>query len=729
MRDATPKPRKRKKTPATAPRLPPAQPAVPRHDQGRTHKRERWEGHKGREQERRREQSQFGRDIGPIPEVTNPLRRAAAEGSLRVYCETYGAPVFTLAWSEDQLLCIGRMEQAILKGGLFAFAMPRGTGKTVLCEWAVHWALLNGHRLFGTLIGATTEDAEERLDNIRNELYDNDLLLEDYPEVCYPIRALGDIVARAKGQLSEGQQTHIEWGAKQIVLPTIPGARASGAIVKIAGITGRIRGMQYKRRDGTSVRPDFVVVDDGQTDESAKSLSQCRHRESVLAGAILGLAGPGKEMSGFVPCTVIQPDDMADRILDPKRHPEWNGVRTRMVKAWPAQTELWDRYFDLRKEGQRCGDKDGTKAREFYAANRAAMDEGAVVGWPARKLPIDLSGLQHAMNILCDRGREVFFAEYQNEPIPREDATRSELKIEDIMQRLNGVGRGKVPSWATRLTAFVDVQDACLWWMVCAWGDDFSGAAIDYGAWPEQGRAYFTGREVKRTLAKAHPQAAGPEGRWYAGLDALAEHILAREWMREDGAPARIGQLLVDANWGKSTDTVKRWCRETSHAAVVLPSHGKYVGASSMPFSEYKRRPGERLGLNWIVRKGSRTVVRHVGWDTNWWKSFMVTRLTAAKGDRGAFMLFGRDSEAHRMLAEQLTAERAVPVEAKGRQVDEFKEIPGRDNHLFDCLVGSAVAASLLGTALSVGTGVAQQGSSGRRKIKMSEWKRGKRGI
>ncbi len=39
--------------------------------------------------------------------------------------------------------------------------------------------------------------------------------------------------------------------------------------------------------------------------------------------------------------------------------------------------------------------------------------------------------------------------------------------------------------------------------------------------------------------------------------------------MRQDGATARIGQLLVDANYGKSTETVKRWCRETAHAAVT----------------------------------------------------------------------------------------------------------------------------------------------------------------
>ena len=85
------------------------------------------------------------------------------------------------------------------------------------------------------------------------------------------------------------------------MLPTIPGSNASGAIIKVAGITGRIRGMKFKRADGHSVRPSLVVLDDPQTDESARSISQCATRESILAGAVLGLAGPGKKIAGVMP--------------------------------------------------------------------------------------------------------------------------------------------------------------------------------------------------------------------------------------------------------------------------------------------------------------------------------------------------------------------------------------------------------------------------------------------
>ena len=61
------------------------------------------------------------------------------------------------------------------------------------------------------------------------------------------------------------------------MLPTIAGQQGqSAAIIKVAGITGRIRGMKYKRPDGQTVRPTLVVLDDPQTDESARSPSPVR---------------------------------------------------------------------------------------------------------------------------------------------------------------------------------------------------------------------------------------------------------------------------------------------------------------------------------------------------------------------------------------------------------------------------------------------------------------------
>jgi len=142
-------------------------------------------------------------------------------------------------------------------------------------------------------------------------------------------------------------------------------------------------------------------------------------------------------------------------------------------------------------------------------------------------------------------------------------------------------------------------------------------------------------------------------------------------------------------------------------ADILLPSHGQYVGASSIPFSEYKRKRGDRVGHHRrIPNTIGRRQVRHVLVDTNYCKSFAHARLAVAMADPGCLSLFGRDDKAHRLLADHLTAEYRVQTLARGRTVDEWKLRAARpDNHSLDCLVGSAAAAGVQGVALpGVGT-------------------------
>ncbi|MFG0243639.1 MAG: terminase gpA endonuclease subunit [Phycisphaerales bacterium JB054] len=659
-----------------------------------------YEAHRERARRRNMSLSLAGRDIGELPAVADPDRKARAERDFRFFCEAYFPATFHLAWSPDHLKVVAKIEQAVLEGGLFAMAMPRGSGKTSLCEIACLWAMLYGHREFVTLIGSDEEHAAQMLDSIKAELENSDRLLDDFPEACFPIHALEGIHQRAAGQLYQGEQTHIGWTAKEIVLPTIPDSRASGAIIRVAGITGRIRGMKHKRPDGHSVRPSLVLIDDPQTDESARSPSQCANRERILAGAILGLAGPGKKIAGLMTLTVVRPDDLADRLLDRDKHPQWQGERTKMVYSFPTNETLWAEYARIRAEGLRADEGLG-RATEFYREHREAMDEGAVVAWAQRFNHDELSAVQHAMNLKL-QDEAAFWAEYQNEPLPEASALDEDLLTADqICAKLNGHERGEVPIGASALTMFIDVQAKCLFWLVAAWEEDFTGYVIDYGTEPDQRAAYFTLRDVRRTLGAAAPR-AGLEGAVYAGLERLTEATLGREWRRDDGAMVRIDRCLIDANWGQSSDVVYQFCRQSAFSGVLLPSHGRYVGASSLPFSEYKRKRGDRVGLNWrIPVVTGKRAVRHVVFDTNYWKSFIQARLAVPMGDPGSLSLFGHKPERHHLLAEHLTSEYRVKTQGRGRTVDEWKlRMAGIDNHWLDCLVGSAVAASLQGAVL-----------------------------
>jgi len=646
------------------------------------------------------EWSASGRDIGEIPDVVDPARKAAAERDFRTFCDTYCPVTFDLPWSDDHLKVIGQIELAVLKGGLFATAMPRGSGKTTLAEMACIWAVLYGHRQFVALIGSDEGHADQMLDSIKTEMESNELLLEDFPEAIYPIDRLEGIPHRCNGQLCKGERTLIGWAAGEIVLPTIEGSVASGAVIKVAGITGGLRGMKFKRPDGKTVRPSLVVIDDPQTDGSARSPSQCETRERILAGAILGLAGPGKKIAGIMPCTVIRSGDMADNILDRNKHPEWNGARTKMVYAFPTADKLWEEYRQLRDDGMRRGDA-GAAATEFYRVNQEAMDAGSSVAWAARFNHDEISALQHAMNLRF-RDERAFFSEYQNEPLPDLEVRTDDLTHDQIASRLNRIDRSLSPIACNTITGFIDVQGSLLYWLVTAWEDDFTGYVLDYGTFPDQKAPYFTLLDAPNKLANAIP-GTGLEGQIYGGLERLTDRLAGRTWRRDDGAELKLDRLVIDANWGTSTAVVKKFCRQSAHSAILTPSHGKYIGASSLPMSEWQKRPGEKTGHNWRIKTMDASKgVRSILYDVNYWKSFIHARLSVAMGTKGSLTLFGKDPLTHRLLADHLTSEFRVRVEGRGRAVDEWKWRPERfDNHWFDCLVGSAVAASMQGVTLA----------------------------
>jgi len=342
----------------------------------------------------------------------------------------------------------------------------------------------------------------------------------------------------------------------------------------------------------------------------------------------------------------------------------------------------------------------GDEATAFYRDHREAMDEGSIIAWPERFNHDELSAIQHAMNLKL-QDEAAFFAEYQNEPLPAETASDDELTADQIAGKFNRMERGEVPVGCNHITTFIDVQANVLFWLVAAWEDDFTGYVLDYGTFPDQKRAYFTLRDARLTLAAA-TTTGGLEGAIYAGLERLTAELLGKAWRRDDGADLRVERCLIDANWGTSTDVVYQFCRQSAHAGIVLPSHGRFVGASSQPFSDYKKRPGDRVGFNWrMPNVQGKRAVRHALFDTNFWKSFVHARLAVAMGEKGCLSLFGDKADSHRLLAEHLTAEYRIKTEGRGRTVDEWKMRPERsDNHWLDCLVGAAVAASIQGAVL-----------------------------
>lgn len=681
-----------------------------------------YETHRERAGERQREIAAAGKEVGPIPTVANPARKEICRTSLLAFCETYLAGRFFLSWSADQLKVIAKLERAILHGGLFALAMPRGSGKTTLTEAGALWSLLYGHRRFVVLIGATDKHAVEMMDSIKSAVETIDLIADDFPEVVHPIRCLEGINQRATGQTVNSTRTRITWTDNEAVLPTVAGSVASGARLYVASMTGRIRGIKAATPDGKTIRPDFAIADDPQTDDSAVSLTTIDKYERRLKGAVKGLAGPGKTIAIVVPCTVIAPRDLSDRLLDRERNPQFQGERMRAVYAFPTATDLWDEYADLRADSLR-NDGDGTPATEFYRDNREAMDAGAVVAWPERFDPAcEESALQSLMNARYDTPRE-FWAEYQNQP--EEDAKTAgakELNPAELTRRLSGMPRYEVPREAQRITAFIDVGGELHWFAVVAWDQSFGGCVLDYGAWPRQARAIFAANDPRPGLSSIHA-GMSETARVYAGLAALTDEVLGRTYHREQGGgELRVERCLIDAGW--NSQTVYQFCRQSRFAASIYPSKGIGRTTTARGVGEWKPRPGERSGHHWRLTVSETGRGQMVQFDPDAWKSRLYESLTSEMGSKGTLRFYGKEARTHEMLAEHLSAETSEPVTLRGATFDKWLVRPHRpDNHLLDCLVGCAVAASVTGLTWSAASaaGMPEPERKARAKVKMSE--------
>ncbi|VTT97954.1 Uncharacterized protein OS=Isosphaera pallida (strain ATCC 43644 / DSM 9630 / IS1B) GN=Isop_2452 PE=4 SV=1: Terminase_GpA [Gemmataceae bacterium] len=649
----------------------------------------------------RRETRAAAREVSDIPPVAPEwqVKRQRCRESLHEFCLTFLPAKFFLTFSEDHIRILGKLERIARHGGTLAIAMPRGSGKSEMVKAAALWSILYGLRRFVVVIGATAGDAVRVMDDLKSQLAHNDALNAAFPEATHCVRDIEGNIHRARFQAIGGRPSGLEWRNDAIRLAFVPGAACAGAVIRTAGLTGAIRGMSATSADGGTMRPDLVLLDDPQDRESATSPIQTDDRERIVRGDVLGLAGPTTSIAAVMPCTVITENDLADRFLNRELNPQWSGERTRLVESFPANEALWETYFKTRADDFRAGG-DGRVATEFYREHRDEMDAGGAVAWPDRfDASRYASALEEAMVKRHD-GPEAFAAEMQNEPI-RLDAVRGEVRelhAVDLIARLNRVPRGTAPREATRLTMFIDVGGKVLWWGLVAWSERFSGGVVEYGAYPRQARPYFTSADAGPTLPDLFPGRTEAQ-LVYAGLRALTEDVLKREYPRDGGGPPlTVERCLIDCGW--LPDTVHQFIRESAFKSILIPSKGYSTASNLRAMDDWQRKEGERVGPSWRLGPPPSGRGRQLIFDPDYWKSFLSDRLTTPPGGGGCLQFFGDQPHEHRLIADHLTAEYAVRVTARGRTFDKWELKPGgRENHLLDVLTGCAVAASVGGLA------------------------------
>ena len=628
-------------------------------------------------------------EVGPLPGVVNPDRRESCRLDLVRFALTYFASTFYIELAPYQTAMLDRFQAVILGGGREAHAVRRGGLKSTCARVAAIWAAVYGHRRFVVLVGATDDKSNEHRENFFHLMASSHLLSEDFPEVTplilkakQPKRQF-----RLNGQLLT---LHPKDDRGRIVFPDIPGSVSSQVhVAPFSLMATDVSGLSYIQNDGRVIRPDLLIFDDVQTPQSSTSPSQTDEREDLITKTFIGLAGLGVEMAAVMVCTVRAHQDLTERFMDRKRHPDWHGRVWKSVLRMPERMDLWDRYAALLGSGDTP--KDGkAAAQDFYALNRADMDTGARVAWEHDKLPEELSALQSLMTIRAV-DPEFFQREIQQEGGVVADKSGVRLESQLLLPRLSQVDRGEVPQQASYLTAFIDSSDQVLWFMVCAWERDFSGAIVEYGTWPDQGRQVFYKSDLARRISQEKPGASWEEAFVHAHNQLEAEllqrfpnlDLILKDWSDGEQKPRIQSQVLASANRPRI---------RPSKAFAPKPGR-KPVHAWGDPQRD------RQTGSYWVERRSDHPV--HAQYDANIWKSHAARRLLTTPGAPSAVMLPGKDERGNRLLVEHLTSEQPKAVSYDGAHGVSWQAIPGRDNDWWDCFVGCCVAASMCGVGMA----------------------------
>ena len=345
----------------------------------------------------------LGRELGEIPNVVDPLRRLEAQWSLLAFGLKYcmGPDKMIKRHPSPRMVkFVDALQATIEHGGNRHVRWPRGKGKSTWLKVAAIWALVYGYRKFVVIIAATRPMAEEMVTEIWRFCSEDPLFAEDFPMFAKPLHDVSLTPQRCRVQTYKGVKTHIcenaRYSYKRFAI--LQGYPQTGGIIAARGADQAIRGLNID-----SNRPDFIFLDDPQTDEDAKSTGRDGRVDKIEAriqGALQGLGETNKTIASVMASTPIEPNDISERYADPERHGEWLTTTEKLVVKFGPK-EWITRYLKELQRDNAVHDVLLTRSRAFYEAHRAEIEQGVEMMDDQDFDPqLEVSAYQHALNRL-----------------------------------------------------------------------------------------------------------------------------------------------------------------------------------------------------------------------------------------------------------------------------------------------------------------------------------------
>ena len=447
-----------------------------------------------------------------ISQCVNPTRRERCLKDPELFLKTYLPKKFRQPFGRVHSRIIDTIHDRATTGGKKAVAAPRSRGKSTIVKGMNIFLTAAELVRFIVPICATTKLAGRIYKDYRNEWANNDLLREDFPEICDPVRHLEGAPQRASRQHIDGHLTLINWSSTDFLrLPKVPGdandylkslgkpwSPFGGVKMTFCGLDAAFRGMNID-----DDRPDFLIIDDPETRESAKSYDQIDDRIEIIEKDIEGLEGQDRPMAIVMVTTLQNTYCVSAQFTDPQEKSAWEGERYGWIETWPTNANLWDDYVAIRRKSQQIGDRHGMDATVFYLENRAEMDAGVVMLADNFKEIVLKDGrqavysaIQEAYNKISDTNLSAFKAEYQNDPDPEEQAEVSKLTPGRVSGQLSRIQQGKPPEDKSFSFVGIDIGKYKSHWVKIHITRDAVAWITDYGIAETHGLTKYSSEQA-----------------------------------------------------------------------------------------------------------------------------------------------------------------------------------------------------------------------------------------
>lgn len=609
---------------------------------------------------------------------------------------TYHSRLFFRPFERVHDVLVETLIEIATHGGKQAVAAPRGIGKSEIIKKMIEWLMLAGLIRFPVPVCQTTLHANEIYNDIRESFEQNDLLYEDFPEVCHPIRSLNGAPQGARRQHVDNEPTRLVWKQTGFRLANIPekyraGIDYGGVRMEFRGLDAAIRGIN---RSGD--RPDFVPVDDPETRESANSDSQIADRERAIDQDVSYLAGHGQRLGLAMITTIQNRKCISFKYVHEKS--AWMGQRFGWVKDWPEEwggpesDGKWHEYIRLRQADQFQGDRHGQNAIRYFLDNKGKLLRGGKLNSSYFEpdtlpdgTPLIHSAWQVIFNQIADTSFEAFSTEKQNDPPEEYSAEGTGITAPIVANRVSGLDQGQLPANAASITVGIDLGKYRCHWVAVAWWKGAGGCVIDYGV------AEVTGTDTAIDNDASEPHI-------YRALLDWREMMLEKRYMDAAGAERKIDCVFVDS--GTFTNAAYEFVRQ-----VRAPFHACKGLANYRPRSQStdKIRAGDNMHAAWQESQD----LWLFDLNTDYWKNWVHERFLTPTFDednllrRGGLSLYvPRGSQKHTSFAKHIVAEELVTEFREGKGSRTYWDVKHSNNHWLDALYYASAAGRYTGVDL-----------------------------